>query len=209
MTGAWNDPREFRAEDWSGSNGPERRGEAVRSVPERAEETAAPYRRRGTETRSGPALAALFQSREYRYARVDYDATLLAGGAVKVLVKGHLWGSDDRDQRYRIQHRRAAAPTDSVPFDDYDTWVRYQFGDVEGSPGVDDGDPVFQATTEPADENRTLAWTDLFPLHRRLLAELELARNAAFAEYRLRELDEWADVAGDLKWDLAAFAVGP
>lgn len=198
-----------RAEAWGGSSGPERRGDEVRTVPERAVETAAPYRRRGAVSPSGPALAEQFRSREYRYASLEYDATLLSRGGLKLLVKGTLWGSDDRDQRYRVLHRRDPEPTESVPFDEYRTWVRYQYGDVADGATPDDGVPPFAPETEATDDSMTLSWSELFPLHRRLLIELELARNPAFAEYRLRELDEWDDARDRLKWDREAFTVGP
>ncbi|MFC7068982.1 hypothetical protein [Halobaculum lipolyticum] len=212
-TGPWTDPKESRPERWSGPRDPARVGDHTRSVVERALATAPPYRRRGTVARSGASLRESFRTREYDHARVDFDATLSADGAIRLLVKGHLWGRDERDQRYRVQHRRPAAPTGTLPFDEYETWVRYQFGRVERADGgaavAADGDPSFVPDPAVRDETRTLAWDDLFPLHRRLLAELEAVRNPAFAEYRLRELGEWADVRDDLKWDLDAFAVGP
>ena len=171
--------------------------------------TAPPYRRRGTEWSSGARLAEQFRSHAYRHASIEYDATLLPDGAVKVLVKGVLWGSDDRDQRYRVQHRREPEPTASIPFDEYETWARYQYGTVPDDTVASDGLPSFVPETEPSDEAMTLPWAELFPLHRRLIVELELARNPAFAEYRLRELGEWADARNDLKWDCDAFTKGP
>ncbi|WP_390241489.1 hypothetical protein [Halobaculum halobium] len=181
----------------------------MRTVRQRAVSTAAPYRRRGRRSQSGESLASQFRSREYEHARTEYDATLAADGEIRLLVKGHLWGRDERDQRYRVQHRRPPDPTDSVPFDEYETWARFQFGRVEDRTAADDDALVFRPATPPTDETRTLQWGDLFPLHRRLLAELELVRNPAFAEYRLRETDEWQEIRDDLKWDLDAFARGP
>lgn len=207
--GPWNDPREYRQELWSGRTDPIRRGDDIRDVLRRAIETGTPYRRRGETVHSGEGLADLFETRTYRHARIGYDATLGADGSVKVLLKGNLWGSEDRDQRFRIQHRREEGPTASIPFDEYDTWVRYQFGDVESDASARNGWPRFQPTQRPIDEDRSLPWADLFPLDRRLLAEVELVRNPAFARYRLRELDDWEDVRDDLKWDLDAFSIGP
>jgi len=209
MTDLPSGSRDPRKESWAGSSEPERRGDEVRSVAERAVATAPPYRRRGTEWSSGARLAEQFRSHAYRHASIEYDATLLPDGAVKVLVKGVLWGSDDRDQRYRVQHRRESEPTATVPFDEYETWARYQYGSVSDDAAPGDGLPSFAPETEPSDDAVTLPWSELFPLHRRLIVELELARNPAFAEYRLRELGEWADARNDLKWDCDAFTKGP
>ena len=212
--GPWTDPKESDTERWTGVAEPTRRGASTRSVPERAAGTAPPYRRRGTATLAGDTLRDLFETRSYTRARLGYDATVLADGRLRLLVKGYLWGPTERHQRYRVQHRREAPPTATVPFDEYETWARYQFGRVEerendGDDATRDDEPSFVPETPTTDETRTLEWDRLFPLHRRLLAELELVRNPAFAEYRLRERDEWADVRDDLKWDVDAFAVGP
>lgn len=208
-TGPWHDPKEASPDLWAGDTTVARIGDETRSVVERAVHTGTPYRRRGETTHSGESLADLFETKQYHHGHVRYDATLSVAGGIRVLIKGHLWGDGDHDQRFRIQHRRDPDPTDTIPFAEYDTWVRYQHGRVDAPDDASDSKPTFTPTTAPVDETRTLAWDDLFPLDRRLVAEVELVRNPAFARYRLRERHEWADVEADLKWDLDAFAVGP
>lgn len=199
----WIDPRENDPDAWRASEPGE---PAVRTVYERAYETAVPYERRDDVYRNGEAVTGEFRTREYEHAKVSYHLAVEGNGRVKLLAKGHLWGDDEVHQRFRAQYRRPGEPTDTEPFDDYHVWVRFRLGTVARR----DGSLQFEPTDEkPSEKLRTLAWGSLFGPDRVRLAELELVRNPPLARYVLRERDQWAMIRDSLRYNPDAFTVGP
>lgn len=182
-------------------------GDDIRTVLQRAAETRKPYQYKADEFLHGDHIAEMFRSREYTHARVVYDCGLEANGRIKLLTRGHFWGSDDAHQRFQAQYRRPPVPTETIPFDSYEVWMRYRFGTVERSDG---GSIRFVADPDRDGESlRSLDWDSLYQPVQRRLAELELVRNPEFARYRLLEHGEWDDVRNLFRYDPTAFAVGP
>lgn len=139
------------------------------------------------------------------YARIQFNCTVNRAGTVKLTARGYRWGGEASDMRFKSLFTREADPTDTVPFDTYERWLRLQRGEVTG---FEDGDEYihFEPTAGAIEEDRTRrAWADLRWSIRLRLAELELVRNAPFARYRLQEREEWAAVRGTLRWKPTAF----
>jgi hypothetical protein len=175
---------------------------SIRSVYERAHETTAPFERREELTLSGPDVAAEFRTREYDHAKLHYRIGVDSGGRVKLLMKGHLWGDEDTHQRFRIQYRRCAEPTDTPPFAEYSAWVRLQLGTVHRE---DDSIRFERDPDRTREETRTLAWDEMYSSDQLRLAEAELVRNPPLARYALRQQDLWVDVHDALRYNPNAF----
>jgi hypothetical protein len=114
-------------------------------------------------------------------------------------------GGAEADRRFKSLFTRAADPTETVPFGTYDRWHRSQCGEVTG---FETGDEYiqFDPTEGAIEEGRAgHEWESMSWGVRRRLAELELIRDAAFARYRLRELDSWDAVRNTLHWKPSAF----
>ncbi|WP_276271213.1 hypothetical protein [Haloarcula litorea] len=199
----WVDPDETDPEAWGGSAAVE--GGGVRSVLERADATPLPYQYEVDLLHEG-GVAETFRSREYERARVIYNCGVDAERRVKLLTRGVLWGGEERHQRFKAQYRREPPPTETVPFGEYTVWTRFQYGTIEPN---DDGATFVPDESDAGETMQDLDWADLYAPVQRRLAELELARNPAFARYRLEESGEWADVRAALAFDPTAFAVGP
>lgn len=198
----WVDPDETDPEQWAGDETEER---SRTSVYERALKTPRPFEREDKLLLQGPSVAEEFRTRGYERARVDYHFAVESDGRIKLLARGYLWGSDERHQRFRAQYRREGEPTESVPFDEYLAWMRYQFGTIE----IEDGRLSFEADGDRNERTRRLAWTELFAPDRLRLAELELVRNPALARYVLRDRGDWRDIEDALRYNPEAFGVGP
>ncbi|WP_335999660.1 hypothetical protein [Halorientalis halophila] len=199
----WVDPHETDPETWGGSAAAANR--PCTPVYERALSTRPPFERTDKLVLHGPAVTEEFRTRGYESVRVDYHLAVEADGRVKLLARGHLWGGDEPHQRFRAQYRRESEPTDTVPFDEYLAWTRYQFGTID----VEDGTLSFEPEGDREEETRRLDWTDLYASARLRMAELELIRNPGLARYALRDLGEWRDVEDALRYNPDAFAVGP
>lgn len=201
----WIDPHETDAAAWTG--GSEGRERELRTVCERAIQTPVPYQRSYHVHLHGAAVSTEFNSRAYDNAHLECTIAVEDSTRVKLLTKGHLWGDGEEHQRFRAQYRREPDPTDTVPFGEYSTWVRYQFGTVSRG---DDGAVHFEIDPRGThEETRVLAWENLFEIDQLRLAEGELVRNPPFARYVLRERDDWDAVRDALRYDPDAFAVGP
>jgi hypothetical protein len=198
----WVDPHETDPERWAGDTGAR---QSCTSVYERALATESPFERTDKLVLRGPSVTEAFRTRGYDRVRVDYHLAVERDGRVKLLAHGHLWGGDEPHQRFRAQYRREGEPTETVPFDEYLTWMRYQFGTIE----VEDGRLSFEAENGREERTRRLDWDDLFASDRLRLAELELVRNPALARYALREREQWRPVADALRYNPDAFAVEP
>ena len=139
------------------------------------------------------------------YARIQFNCAVDRVGTIKLTARGYRWGGDEPDMRFKSLFSRAAEPTETVPFETYERWLRFQHGTVTG---FEDGDAYidFEPTDGAVEDGRERrAWTALRWAVRLRLAELELVRNAPFARYRLRERDEWDAVCGTLRWKPTAF----
>lgn len=199
----WVDPTETDPATWGGSDAAT--AEPCTSVYERALSTPTPYERTDRLVLQGPSVTAEFRTREYDRVRVDYHLAVETSGRVKLLARGHLWGGGEPHQRFRAQYRRESEPTDTVPFDEYLAWTRFQFGTIH----VDEGTLTFEPATEHEETMRRLDWTELYAPDRLRLAELELVRNPGLARYVLRDRDEWRAVEDALRYNPEAFAIGP
>ena len=203
---AWINPQDSKRSAWAGKGDAGSDADpATRSVYERAVEANTPYRRRERVRLSGESVAEQFRSREYTDAAISYDTVVSAAGERRVVARGHLWGGDD-DQRYRIQYRRKGPPTETVPFDEYEVWVRYQFGTVTH---IQKGEPVFKPSANPEEEKRTLSWGELYASDRFRLIEAELVGNPELARYRLKEQEVWEAIRDVFRYDPKAFGVTP
>lgn len=126
-------------------------------------------------------------------------------GTLKLTARGYRWEGSADDMRFKSLFSRASDPTDTVPFDTYERWLRFQRGDVSD---FEDGDEYirFEPTAGAvAEERARREWDDLNWATRIGLAELDLVRNEPFARYRLQERDEWVAVSGTLRWKPTAF----
>ncbi|MUV89147.1 hypothetical protein GJ629_03890 [Halapricum sp. CBA1109] len=180
-------------------------GSEVRTVVERAHATRLPYQYEYETVSSGPRVADEFGTREYTNARVRFNCGVEGNGRVKLLTQGHFWGGPDRHQRFKAQYRRAPPPTETVPFDGYETWVNYRYGVVER-----DGDSIeFVPSEDGGEEVRPIEWAEMFAPVQRRLVELELVRNPPLARYVLEDIGEWEAFASALRYDVDAFDVGP
>ena len=198
----WVDPHETDPEQWAGDAATDR---SSASVYERALDTGRPFERTDKLVLQGSSVAEEFRTRGYERARIDYHLAVESDGRVKLLARGHLWGGDEPHQRFRAQYRREGEPTDTVPFDEYLTWTRYQYGTID----VEGGRLTFEAESDRQERMRRLDWADLYAPDRLRLAELELVRNPALARYVLRDRGDWRDVADALRYNPEAFAVRP
>lgn len=203
----WVDPDETDPATWRGQavGDPARGGQDCLSVVERARRTPLPYQYE-EDVHHTEGVAAQFQTRAYTDARVIYNSGIDVQRRIKLLTRGILWGGSETNQRFKAQYRRAGPPTDSVPFEEYTVWSRFQYGAIQQ---VDDGVTFVPDDSEAEEQMRTLGWAELYEPVRRRLVELELVRNPAFARYRLRELDEWDEFRTQLRYDTSAFAFGP
>ena len=198
----WVDPTETDPETWVGSD----RDSGITPVYERAHETVTPYERREQVRLSGPAVAAEFENARYEDAKLWYRIGVDSNDRLKVLVRGLLWGTEDTHSRFRVQYRREPEPTETVPFDEYDVWQRVETGTIERR----DGELTFASDADSIEERTlSLSWTEMYSADQLRVAEAELVRNAALARYVLAEQDLWTDVRDTLRYNPAAFGVGP
>jgi hypothetical protein len=195
----WIDPDETARETWAGDAG---RQTASRTVYERAHATSIPYERRENVLLSGPAVAAEFQNAQFDNAKLHYSIGVDANERVKVLSKGHLWGSEETHQRFRIQYRRPAEPTTTAPFEEYSAWVRFQMGTVsrDGDGLSFDPDP-----SQTEEKTLTLSWPKMYSADQLRLAEAELVRNPPLARYALSQKGLWEDIRDALRYNPDAF----
>jgi hypothetical protein len=206
--GPWLNPSDSHRQKWAGTEPDATRPapEMQHTVYERAVETSVPYSRRETITLKGEGVTEQFNSTEYVRAKVRYDIAVDSDHRTKIVSSGHLWGEKPTHQRYRAQYRREGPPTETVPFESYDSWMRYQTGTVERKA---DGDLGFDADTKPQERTRTLDWDEMYPSDRLRIIEAELVRNPGLARYRLREQDIWAEACEILRYNPDAFDIGP
>lgn len=203
------DPADRDPKAWRGAERFEdiRTGAATRSVLERAHGTAVPYQDEDDELLTDERLFEEFRSREYTRVRVHYNCGVEANGRIKLFTQGHFWGGDDEHQRFKAQYRRAPPPTETVPFDTYEVWMRFQYGTVER---VDGGTVEFRPDTErTGEELRELPYEELYTPVQQRLVELELVRNPPLARHVLMEQDRWEDDAAWLRYDPDAFDIPP
>ncbi|MBX0321732.1 hypothetical protein EGH21_01680 [Halomicroarcula sp. F13] len=203
----WVDPDETDPRTWRGS-GPHddlRRGEEIGTVLQRAARTPLPYQYE-EDRYYAEDVAETFRSRQFTNARVVYNCGVDTERRIKMLTRGLFWGGGEDHQRFKAQYRRSPPPTDSIPFEEYTVWTRYQYGHIERT---DDGLTFTSGERAPEERLETLAWADLYEPVRQRLVELELVRNPPFARYRLQELDEWDDYRTQFRYDDDAFAMGP
>jgi hypothetical protein len=169
------------------------------STVARAHRAPRPFRYRST-VRVGGALRP--ESRDYDRAALHFDGVVTEAGRVKLVAYGYLWDGHDPDRRFRAQYRRAAPPTETVPFREYTVWRRYQYGTVSATGG--------EVTFAPNGEIRTveakpIKWPAVPGPVQLRLAELELVRNPHLARYVLRDRGLWDAVDGFFRWDPLAF----
>ncbi|MFC7077525.1 hypothetical protein [Haloarcula halophila] len=203
----WVDPDETDPETWRGraTDGPARGGSECFSILQRARKTPLPYQYE-EDVHHGEELREQFQRRAYTDARVVYNGGVDVERRIKLLSRGVLWGGPDTNQRFQAQYRRVGPPTESIPFEEYTVWSRFQYGVIERT---DDGVTFVADDSEPEEQVRSLDWDELYEPVRQRLVELELVRNPPFARYRLRELDEWDDYRAQLRYDTDAFGFRP
>ncbi|MFB6196561.1 MAG: hypothetical protein ABEI80_10350 [Haloplanus sp.] len=139
------------------------------------------------------------------YARVEFNCAVTRPGRLKLVIRGYHWDGDGAGRRFKSLLSREAPPTDTLPFDTYDRWLRDQRGEVVG---YEEGDeyidfrPDGDSTKERRDQRD---WETLWRSVRLRLVELELVRNAPFARYLLRERGRWDEFRGVLRWKPTAF----
>lgn len=199
----WIDPDETDRETWAGE--PDERSSS-RTVYERAHATSLPYERQEDYTVSGPEVAAEFQTASYDHAKLQYRIGVDAQGRVKLLSKGHLWGTEETHQRFRIQYRRAPKPTTTVPFEEYTAWLRFRTGTVSREGGTLRFDPD---PTQTEERTLTLSWPEMYSPDQIRLAEAELVRNPPLARYALLTQDLWDDVRDTFRYNPEAFDKPP
>lgn len=151
-------------------------------------------------------LADEFPDANYRHAYFQFDLDLRYDGTIRLLSRGYVWDGTRPDQRFRVLYRRPHDPTRTVPCGQYAVWTRYQYGRVTD---IHREHVDFTGSDEPADEKRLVDWRNLQEPIRIRLAEIELARNPAFATYRLEELDAWPDIDTAIRWRPHAFDERP
>lgn len=200
----WIDPNETDPERWTGEPTSQ---STQRSVYERAHGTPLPYERTETLALSGPDVADEFDTKAYDKVKLHYHIGVDVEGRVKLLSKGHLWGAEERHQRFRVQYRRPPEPTPAEPFEEYSAWMRYRQGTVDRDP---DGSLSFDSNPAQTEEKTlSLAWPELYSTDQIRIAEAELVRNPPLARYALKTLDLWADVRDVLRYKPDAFARPP
>lgn len=199
----WIDPDETDPRTWTGES---QTRDDIRTVYERAHATSLPYERRESLTLSGPDVADEFRTREYDKVKLRYNIGVDTQGRVKLLSKGHLWGTEETHQRFRIQYRRPAEPTTVPPFEEYSTWLRYRSGTVHREEGTISFEPDPEQTEE---QTHTLGWKEMYSTDQLRIAEAELVRNPPLARYVLGQRGLWDDICDALRYNPAAFDRGP
>jgi hypothetical protein len=197
----WVDPKETAADAWGGVDDEELAAapSPAASVIERAVST-----RRPTQYTDGTYLTPASEGTD-DYARIQFNCAVDRAGTVRLTARGYRWGGTESDRRFKSLFMREADPTDTVPFDTYERWLRFQRGEVTN---FEDGDEYihFEPTEGAVEEGREdCEWERLRWAVRIRLAELELVRNAPFARYRLQERGEWEAIRGTLRWKPTAF----
>lgn len=200
----WIDPQQTAPDEWSGESAGQ--GDSVKSVYERAHETAVPFGRDEAVRLHGAAVTDEFRSREYTHAHVSYHLAVERDGRVKLMSNGHLWGGGEDHQRFRAQYRRDGEPTDTEPFEAYRVWRRYQYGTVGRAEG---GGLTFEADSPVQEDTSELEWLELYSTAQLRIAELELVRNPPYARHLLVERGRWDSVRDAFTYNPYAFAVGP
>lgn len=200
----WIDPKERDGRMW-GEEEDARSGEDVRGVVARAHYTAVPYEFEHDGAYGSAVVEDAFEDPDYRHARLLFHGSVQANGRVKLLVKGHLWGEEERHLRFRSQFRREAPPTGTVPFGTYTVWSRYRYGTVRRNDGLT-FEPDQDGTTEELEERE---WSAIRAPVQFRIAELELVRNPSLARYVLRDRGEWEETRDYFRWNPSAFEYGP
>jgi hypothetical protein len=169
----WIDPSETDRERWTSEPEPK---PTQRSVYERAHGTSLPYERAESLTLSGPDVADEFDTKDYDKVKLRYNIGVDLKGRVKLLSKGHLWGTEEVHQRFRVQYRRPPEPTAVEPFEEYSAWMRYRQGTVDREP---DGTLSFDSNPVQTEEKTvSLAWPDMYSTDQIRIAEAERSRTS-------------------------------
>jgi len=202
----WVDPKETAAGAWGGVDDDSTAPAPSPTVPvmERAVAARPPIQYTDGAYLAPAAEGADGTDRD-SYARVQFNCAVNRAGTIKLTGRGYRWGGEESAVRFKSLFTREADPTETVPFDTYERWLRLQRGEVTG---FEDGDEYihFEPTEGAIEEGRKQrAWAELRWAVRLRLAELELVRNAPFARYRLQERDEWETIRGTLRWKPTAF----
>lgn len=200
----WVDPKETAVDAWGGVDDEEMVAapSPAASVIERAVSTRPP-----AQYTDGAYLTPASEGADSTdgYARLQFNCAVDRAGTVRLTARGYRWGGAESDRRFKSLFTREADPTDTVPFDTYERWLRFQRGDVTN---FENGDEYihFEPTEGAIEEDREdREWERLRWAVRIRLAELELVRNAPFARYRLQERGEWEAIRGTLRWKPTAF----
>lgn len=200
---AWIDPHDSRS-GWGRDRG-ETLPERIRPTVERAHEAAVPYQYRERRAFDGTLADVTVDGVEYTSAEYVVNGGVTADREVKLHARGLLWRADapDRARRFKLQVRRAAPPTDTLPYGEYEVWQRYQFGRVT----VDEVEgPSFEPEDGSSRTSRSVAaFGDLLEPVRLHVSELELVRNPPFARYRLQERGRWEAYGAVFRWKADAF----
>jgi hypothetical protein len=200
----WVDPKETAANAWGVPDEDDASRAPVATVFERALSTRYPI-----QYTDGAFLTPMAAGPDGRavegYARIQFNCAVDSTGTIKLTARGYRWGGGEPDMRFKSLFSREAEPTETIPFDEYEQWLRFQHGEVAN---FEDGDAYidFEPTDGTVEEGRERrAWAGLRWAVRLRLSELELVRNAPFARYRLQEREEWEAVRGTLRWKPTAF----
>jgi hypothetical protein len=177
----------------------------IRPTVERAHEVSVPFQYREQRSFDGTLADVEVDGVEYTSGEYVVDAGVTHERLLKLHVRGVLWkaGDSGSGRRFKLQIIREKPPTDTVPYDKYAVWQRYQFGDVTVDPVEG---PQFDPDAEPTQTERTTTTFDALQKPVRLhISELELVRNPEFAEYRLAENDQWEEYGAVFRWRADAF----
>ncbi|WP_251329134.1 hypothetical protein [Haloplanus pelagicus] len=202
----WIDPKETAAGTWGTSEVPsDTSGSPAVPVIERAVGTRYPIQYADGAFLTPKTAEGTDVPGPGGYARLQFNCAVDGAGTIKLTARGYRWGDDESAMRFKSLFSREPTPTETIPFESYERWLRSQHGVVKG---FVEGDEYidFEPAEEEIEEGRDqCAWADLRWAVRLRLAELELVRNPAFARYRLQERDEWEAVRGTLRWKPTAF----
>ncbi|WP_128477346.1 hypothetical protein [Halorussus pelagicus] len=204
--GTWIDPKEDAASLWGGRKSSSEQLEPMAGTVARAIETTLPFQYSETAQYRGTLPDTELDGVQYTSAQVTINGIIQSDRHIKLLSRGYLWTADDGasyGRRFKFQLRRPGPPSETTPFGSYVAWNRYQTGTVETT---ESEDVAFEPTPDTTRTERGNASFEEVPRPlRQHVAELELVRNPAFAEYVLRERDQWDDYGGVFRWIPTAF----
>lgn len=200
---AWIDPHESRS-GW-GRDREDSVPERIRSTVERAHEASVPFQYREHRSFDGTLADVVIDGVEYTSAEYVVNGGVADDRTLKLHVRGLLWraAGSEPGRRFKLQLVREAPPTETVPYEEYDVWQRFQFGRVT----VDDVEgPSFDPEADSSRTERSVvAFDDLLEPVKLHVSELELVRSPSFARYRLREREEWEAYGAVFRWKADAF----